>query len=51
MLKTTWRFKNKPDKILTKCEMLGVCQCQKDNVICNTKLMRKDNQSKYKAEK
>jgi hypothetical protein len=52
MPKTIWRHPIKPDKIITKCEQLGICQCDKDNVKCGLKIMevvnRKDNRKKYK---
>ena len=52
MPKTIWRHENKPAKIITKCELMGVCHCEKDNVKCTIKIMaivnRKDNRKKYK---
>jgi len=52
MPKTTWRFATKLDKIISKCEQLGICHCEKDNVKCGLKIMeiikRRDNRKKYK---
>ena len=48
MPKTIWRHPIKPDKIITKCELMGVCQCDKDNVKCGIKIIGKDNLSKNK---
>jgi hypothetical protein len=52
MFKTAWRHPIKPDKIITKCELMGICQCDRDNVKCNIKIMaivnRKDNRKKYR---
>jgi hypothetical protein len=52
MPETVWMQKNKSNYTPSRCEMLGVCQCEKDNVKCNIKIMaivnRKDNRKKYR---
>ena len=52
MPETVWVVKNKSNYTPSKCELLGVCHCEKDNVKCTLKIMevikRKDNRKKYR---
>jgi hypothetical protein len=48
MFKTVW-VEKKSNHTPSRCEMLGVCQCDKDNVKCGIKIIGKDNLSKNKV--
>jgi hypothetical protein len=49
MPETVWVVKNKSIYTPSKCELLGICHCEKDNVKCGAKIIGKDNQSKNKV--
>jgi hypothetical protein len=49
MPETVWKMKNKSNHAPSRCEMLGVCQCDKDNVKCGIKIIGTDNLSKNKV--